>query len=150
MKKTALRVLLPLLVCGVMAGTLCAADGLGKGKSTTTKDKAAATKRNPIDDAFTLPKGVTLEKLRKDQRDAYNKLRDDKTPLLQAALDERENAATKEDQNKAAKKMLSIRDEVQKEIKKILLTPDPNAAKKAPKPNQPRPNQPKHNPPRRH
>jgi len=152
MKITALRVLLSLLVWGLMAGALCAGEGLGEGasglgkkKSTTAKDKAAATKKNPIDDAFALPKGVTLASLRDDQVKAYNKLRDDKTPILQAALDERENAATKEDQNKAAKKMLKIRSEIKDEIKKILLMPDPKL--KNPPKNQ-QPNQPK--PPKRH
>jgi hypothetical protein len=154
MKKTTLRVLLSLLVWGVMAGTLCAADGLGKGKSglgkeksTTAKDKAAATRKNPIDDAFALPKGVTLAGLRDDQRKAYNKLRDDKTPLLQGALDRKRDAATKADENKLAKEVLKIRSEIKDEIKKILLTPNPNAPKNPPKNQQPQRNA---KPPKRH
>ena len=139
MKKTTLRVLLSLLVCGVMAGALCAADGLGK-KPPAAKDKAAATKKNPIDDAFALPKGVTLASLRDDQRRAYNKLRDDKTPLLQGALDRKRDAATKADENKLAREVLKIRSEVKDEIKKILLTPNPNAPKKPPKNQQPKQN----------
>lgn len=126
-----------LLPCCLLAGELLAQvpntakDILGGPgiKAKKDKEKPAAGKKDLVEDALALPKGVVLEKLRKDQQDAYNKLKDEYKPKLQEALGQVAKATKEQDKRKAAGEVGKLRGEIKQKIAAILKQPDPNAVK---------------------
>lgn len=118
------------LVMGLMAGPAWAQGGANKGNKIKEKagaaHKDAGSKKDPAADAFALPHNV---RLRSDQQEPYNKLKQQMEPKLRDALSKVE-AATGADKDKAAKDVLAIRKEIRGKLTQILQKADPEAIKR--------------------
>jgi hypothetical protein len=128
--RTVVRVALLALAVAIMAGPAWAQGDFGKGskkEKAGVAKKETGSKKDPVADAFALPKGVTL---RSDQQEPYNKMKQDMEPKLRDALSQVE-AATGADKDKAAKSVMATRKEIKNKIAQILRQVDPNIAKAA-------------------
>ena len=144
----AIRVGLLLLPWILLVGPLLAQVRDSGVTSRKEKDKPAAGRKDPAEDALALPRGVVLENLRKDQQEAYNKLKEEYRPKLQKALDQVANAPNAQDKTKAAREVNKLRGEIKPKIAEILTQPDPELVKRmqqaAKRYNTPKPPQKNH------
>jgi hypothetical protein len=108
------------LVVGIAASPLWAAGG-------ATREKGNASKKDPVADAFALPRGFAL---RADQQEPYNRLKSEMEPRLRDALSQVE-AATGGEKDRAAKNVMAVRKEIKARLVRILQQPDPVAIKRA-------------------
>lgn len=119
------------LAVAIGAGPAWGQGEFGKGPKTQGKAAAASKdgggKRDTVADAFALPSGF---RLRGDQQEPYNKLKQQMEPKLRNALAQVESA-TGLDKDKAARNAMAIRKEIKTKLTEILNKQDPEAVKRA-------------------
>jgi hypothetical protein len=118
------------LAVAIVAAPAWAQGGFNKG--TKTKDKVAVAKKDthakkdPLADAFVLPKGVVL---RADQQTKFDKMKEEMEPKLRDALAQVEAAASATEKSKAGTGVKTVRTEIKTKIAQIVREPDPNLPK---------------------
>jgi hypothetical protein len=125
--RSVVRVAALALAVGIMAGSAWAQSGPKLKEKASSSKKDTGSKKDPVADAFALPKGVTL---RSDQQGKYDTMKKEMEPKLRDTLSQVE-AATGAEKDKAAKGVMIVRKEIKTKIGQILREPDPNLAKAA-------------------
>jgi hypothetical protein len=101
-------------------------------KTSKISKDSKTTVKDPIASTFALPKHLTVEQLRPDQQQAYNKLKDKMQPKLQEALDKKDKTTDENDKNTAAREVMKLQKEIKADIQAILNQPAPTAKQQQP------------------
>ena len=119
MGRAALRVVL------VLAAMLCAAplgadEPLGGPPAPERQKKAKRPAKDPVAQAFMLPRGVVLTP---KQAEAYRQVRRQLEPLLRSALERVQSATGQKDKLKAVAEVKQIKEQIRQSILEILRNP---------------------------
>jgi len=125
------RAALGLALLAILAAPLAAAEREQKaagtkqdGATSGARDKPGAAAKDPLKDAFKLPRRAVL---RPDQQTALDGLKQQWEPQLREALDKVATAPDEREKLKAAKEVKKIRDQLQQAILAICIAPPPGA-----------------------